>query len=470
MATVPPRPFAARRLILTLGLLALSLGPAATGPSVSAAGDSPAGFEVIATTPLSLPGDDFDVDGGTVAVTWDAGWYPTLSEGDPAVPFAPGFITAEATTLVVFRDDGSFSRVRAGDALATDGRTDLAPVARDGEPAEFLAIELLPADTSTPDDARVDVPEGEWELALWHLSIPAGSGDVVAYDLAGTPGALPALVIVVTGEAAITDAAGEATGDPLTADDPARLVTGPFGIAAAQGDDLAVLVASITEPGTASPNPSSSIGTDRDGAGTPGRTTPARPSGPASPAASALPPGASAPSASVAPSPSTEPGTDTDGDGLSDSDEATRGTNPSVADTDTDGLDDGEEVLYLATDPLDRFTDGDSLTDYEEVVIHGTDPLDADTDGDTYDDGTEIFGHGSDPFSFDTDADGDGLLTSAEARSGTDASNPDTDGDCLNDFVELTTLGALSPLTPDTDADGQSDLIEYTGDPNATCP
>lgn len=42
---------------------------------------------------------------------------------------------------------------------------------------------------------------------------------------------------------------------------------------------------------------------------------------------------------------------DTDGDGLSDADEATRGTNPTIADTDLDGVSDGAEVT-AGTDPL----------------------------------------------------------------------------------------------------------------------
>ncbi|MCX6398708.1 MAG: thrombospondin type 3 repeat-containing protein [Propionibacteriales bacterium] len=42
---------------------------------------------------------------------------------------------------------------------------------------------------------------------------------------------------------------------------------------------------------------------------------------------------------------------DTDGDGLTDEEEATLGTDPALADTDGDGVDDGQEVTD-GTDPL----------------------------------------------------------------------------------------------------------------------
>src|SRR5204862_339878 len=48
---------------------------------------------------------------------------------------------------------------------------------------------------------------------------------------------------------------------------------------------------------------------------------------------------------------------DTDGDGLSDAQETTLGTNPNDADTDDDGLSDGNEVNVRLTDPLKRDSD-----------------------------------------------------------------------------------------------------------------
>lgn len=61
------------------------------------------------------------------------------------------------------------------------------------------------------------------------------------------------------------------------------------------------------------------------------------------------------------------PPSDSDGDGLTDTDEETRGTNSENADTDGDGLSDGEEVNRWQTDPKDADTDGDSFGDGTEV-------------------------------------------------------------------------------------------------------
>lgn len=66
---------------------------------------------------------------------------------------------------------------------------------------------------------------------------------------------------------------------------------------------------------------------------------------------------------------------DSDGDGLSDEEEATLGTDPLNADTDGDGLSDGAEVNIHGTDPLLRDTDGDLASDGVEIA-KGSDPLD----------------------------------------------------------------------------------------------
>ena len=87
---------------------------------------------------------------------------------------------------------------------------------------------------------------------------------------------------------------------------------------------------------------------------------------------------------------------DSDGDGLTNAEEQTLGTDPNVPDTDGDGLEDGEEVLTTFTDPLAPDTDADGLTDGEEVLAHFTDPLVADTDGGGRGDGDEV-AEGTDP-------------------------------------------------------------------------
>ncbi len=68
--------------------------------------------------------------------------------------------------------------------------------------------------------------------------------------------------------------------------------------------------------------------------------------------------------------------TDSDGDGLSDEDELTLGTDPLNPDSDGDGLSDGDEVA-AGTDPLNPDTDGDGILDGDEVLL-GTDPTTAD--------------------------------------------------------------------------------------------
>ncbi|MEM7412878.1 MAG: hypothetical protein AAF430_21780 [Myxococcota bacterium] len=80
------------------------------------------------------------------------------------------------------------------------------------------------------------------------------------------------------------------------------------------------------------------------------------------------------------PPPPPPPGNDdTDGDGLTDADEATYGTNPNLADTDSDGLGDGFEV-GRGMNPLSSDTDGDGASDLAEIQA-GTDPLVADNNG-----------------------------------------------------------------------------------------
>ncbi len=64
---------------------------------------------------------------------------------------------------------------------------------------------------------------------------------------------------------------------------------------------------------------------------------------------------------------------DSDGDGLTDAQEVTLGTDATNTDTDLDGLSDGEEVNTYLTDPLNADTDGDTYLDGAEVDA-GYDP------------------------------------------------------------------------------------------------
>jgi hypothetical protein len=84
---------------------------------------------------------------------------------------------------------------------------------------------------------------------------------------------------------------------------------------------------------------------------------------------------------------------DTDGDGLTDFEEHSVGTNPGLYDTDNDGFADSFETTTPGYDPLvanpNPDTDSDGLTDAEEVGT-GTNPNLADTDGDGTNDLDEL--------------------------------------------------------------------------------
>jgi gliding motility-associated-like protein len=183
-----------------------------------------------------------------------------------------------------------------------------------------------------------------------------------------------------------------------------------------------------------------------------------------------------------------DPTGDCDGDGLTNEDEITLGTDPLNPDTDGDGVTDGTEVLD-GTNPLDPCEyleasitlpqgtgwqnadcDGDGLTNEEEVDL-GTDPFNPDSDGDGVTDGTEVADGTSplDPCEFllssvtlppslgwlALDCDGDGLTNEEEGENGTDPFNPDTDGDGLTDYEEFTGIDdPTTPLVPDGTSDG----------------
>jgi gliding motility-associated-like protein len=196
---------------------------------------------------------------------------------------------------------------------------------------------------------------------------------------------------------------------------------------------------------------------------------------------------------------------DADGDGLTNTEEGTAGTNPMNPDTDGDGVLDGEEVNgtddpstpYVVTgtsDPLDACdpistspvcdTDGDGLNNGDEAT-NGTDPNNPDTDGDGFSDGSEVT-NGTDPLdpcdpnamSASCDADGDGLTNSEEGTAGTNPNDPDTDGDGFTDGYEVTNgTNPLDPCDPNTmsascdaDGDGLTNGEEATAGTNPNNP
>ena len=151
---------------------------------------------------------------------------------------------------------------------------------------------------------------------------------------------------------------------------------------------------------------------------------------------------------------------DSDGDGLTNGQEATVGTDPRDPDTDSDGVDDGVEVGADPANPVD--TDGDGLVDALEPGTDTdgdglADSADADSDNDGIPDGVEAGpapGAPRDddadgvPNHLDRDSDDDGVPDAIEA--GPAPGTPvDTDGDGAPDYLDL-----------DADADGLPDGLE----------
>lgn len=168
---------------------------------------------------------------------------------------------------------------------------------------------------------------------------------------------------------------------------------------------------------------------------------------------------------------------DEDGDGLTEAEEATAGTNPNNADSDSDGLSDGDEVTVTQTNPLSPDSDGDGINDKVEIGSDIQNPintdgdsqinaLDADDDGDgdgvnsLYEKakaGQDTDGDGVADY-LDADDDGDGVLTKHELPDFNGNKNPsdarDTDRDGTPDYLDA-----------DDDGDGESTASE-NADPN----
>lgn len=486
MSSPIPRSLTALAIVAVLaGLVGWAPRPAIAGT----AGDAPA-FELVATQPLTLPsvgndGSDSgpgagdgsgpgDGDGSgpaEVEMAWWATTLPSLAEDATLVPFAPGFLYSPDAMLLVYGDNGHFSRLPAGDAMGMDGVHAAAPVAYDGSATTFLAFEFVPA-ADAPDDATpFSVPTGGWDLTLWRLELPDGAAEPVTLAVSAGDAALPSLVVVTEGDVDLAGDDDEAA-TPLSTGNDGQAVDGPVRVTADAA--ATVLVATIAPPGAVDASPASARASQRAPGGSGG--------GGGGTGRSAGPTASDSPSASQSPSASPVSSdyaayilTDPDNDGLDADEEAAAGTDPNNPDTDDDGATDDFEVgrrefvgadSITASDPLNRDTDGDGLLDGEEH--YGTTwPNLADTDHDGYSDGYEVHISLSDPNFADTDDDGDGLLFTAEAYFYTNPNDPDSDDDCLPDGVE--TGSGFNPLQSDSDFDGVSDYAVYTGDPAAVC-
>lgn len=157
---------------------------------------------------------------------------------------------------------------------------------------------------------------------------------------------------------------------------------------------------------------------------------------------------------------------DTDSDGVIDALES------STVDTDGDGVNDETDpantdpcIPNPSAGPCDQ--DGDGLTNTEEGT-EGTDPTDADSDDDGINDGIEVT-NGSDPLNpcdpddtlpgCQTDTDGDGVLDAQETSDGTSITDP-----CSYTIASITL-----PVISGEDCDGDG-LLDVTEIANGTDP
>jgi|AntDeeMinimDraft_6_1070357.scaffolds.fasta_scaffold00880_3 PGF-pre-PGF domain-containing protein len=182
---------------------------------------------------------------------------------------------------------------------------------------------------------------------------------------------------------------------------------------------------------------------------------------------------------------------DNDGDGLTDSDEHTLGTDPNDTDSDGDGIDDNAETNSGTSvdtdsdntiDALDEDSDGDGIPDSVEGTVDIDDDdtpdyRDSDSDDDGIPDSVEgtadTDGDGT-PDYLDADTDDDGIDDSVEGDGDADDDgvpnyrDTDSDGDGIDDKTERTvdTDADRVPnyLDPDSDGDGTLDSTEGTGD------
>ncbi len=179
---------------------------------------------------------------------------------------------------------------------------------------------------------------------------------------------------------------------------------------------------------------------------------------------------------------------DTDGDGITDGDENTNGTDPNNPDTDGDGIPDGSENMDADGDGIndgaDTDSDNDGIDDATEAGPNPLAPVDTDNDGladfvdpDSDNDGIPDSVEGSGdtdndgvPDYLDRDSDNDGIPDGVEDNI---AVGNDADGDNIDDAYDVDATGgtdangdgvddAVVPV--DTDGDGAPDYLDIDAD------
>ena len=392
--------------------------PPAVEPTPAAqAAPAPAEFTAGAPHVDTIAQGLIGVDGPLVWRVREVGLTATGAPESAATSF-----TLERTGAAIIRNELTSRRTRleAGEAYFMPSGDPFLRYAVGSDPSIIWVIELLPPEAAAPgaattgtvlftSDAINDYPRGTFDVELQRgILLPEEVSEL-------PPHTGPALMMVTSGRLQVTADGGQPA--PVSAGS-GQLVTGALTLRNGDTQPAGFVVAALGEPVD---------GAEQPGAGQAAASQAVRTPVPGQPIPTVLlPPVDGAPTAVVptpvaaapvleepTPIPTTAPvvsseSGDIDGDGLSDVDEATYGTDPLNRDYDADGLLDGEEVYVYGTDPLNNDSDGDGLLDGEEVNQFGTSSVSSDADGDGLVDDDELFVYGTDPAAFDTDGDGTG--------------------------------------------------------------
>jgi hypothetical protein len=392
--------------------------PPAVEPTPAAqAAPAPAEFTAGAPHVDTIAQGLIGVDGPLVWRVREVGLSATGAPESASTSF-----TLERTGAAIIRNELTSRRTRleAGEAYFMPSGDPFLRYAVGSDPSIIWVIELLPPEAAAPgaattgtvlftSDAINDYPRGTFDVELQRgILLPGEVSEL-------PPHTGPALMMVTSGRLQVTADGGQPA--PVSAGS-GQLVTGALTLRNGDTQPAGFVVAALGEPVDGAEQPAAGQAAASQAVRTPvpGQPIPTvlLPPVDGAPTAVVPTPVAAAPVLeeptpipTTAPVVSSESG-DIDGDGLSDVDEATYGTDPLNRDYDADGLLDGEEVYVYGTDPLNNDSDGDGLLDGEEVNQFGTSSVSSDADGDGLVDDDELFVYGTDPAAFDTDGDGTG--------------------------------------------------------------
>jgi hypothetical protein len=377
-----------------------------------------------------------------------------------------GFIIVGSGVLLV--DDlgtGEQTRLPAGEAMLSRGGSEQLRAALGADPALYHELMLVNANAEPVDETVLFSgeafagPGARHDLDLLQDTLAPAAQTVIP------AGALPTLVLILSGGADVTTEAGDVFS--LGADEAVALSGSLVITAAENGAEVAAAYSGPAVPrlAQAAATPEASPRVIQPAADEPDEDVEAEAT-PAPTAVVAQPTAETADAADL----------DEDGDGLTAAEEAELNTDPALADTDEDGLTDGQEVLEIGTAPLAPDTDADGILDGDEVA-QGTNPLDgvagaaaaAEEAPAAAEAPAEEVPVVEEPAAAGVpgDSDGDGLEDAIEAELGTDPFDADTDDDGATDGDEYY-IHQTGTRNPDTDGDGVFDGDEAANgtDPN----